>query len=124
MFLQALVNDLDLTAKQGLITYYANGQLSTAGYNALNNVEQITIANPVVGSTVTVTVTAYSLATSQPYSLVVTGNFKKDYRNFNKAIPQVNVIATDGAQVSQRHDGIQSLRKCEWCLTSCPLSVS
>lgn len=39
--MQALINDLDLTAKQGSTSYYANGQSSTSGYNAYNNVEQV-----------------------------------------------------------------------------------
>lgn len=64
------------------------------------HVSQITIKTPTVGSTVTVTVKAYSLTTTQPYSLVVTGAFRRDYRNFNDAIPKVDVIATDGKQVS------------------------
>jgi hypothetical protein len=43
---------------------------------------------------------AYAINTGpQPYSLVVTGAFRKDFRLYNSAIPATGAVASDGTQV-------------------------
>ena len=44
----AAINNLDLTAKIGSTSYYANGQSSVSGYNLINNAEQVKKGEPTI----------------------------------------------------------------------------
>ena len=62
---------------------------------------QIVFKTPTVGKRITVTITATSITTGpQPFAIVITGGFKKDYRLFPLAIPNITAFATAGPQVS------------------------
>jgi fibronectin type 3 domain-containing protein len=76
-----LVNNLDLTvtAPNGGTTFFPNGIDKTSGADNINNVEQVMVSNPAVG-TWTITVTAASVpgnleagSNFQPFALVISG---------------------------------------------------
>jgi hypothetical protein len=75
-----LVNNLDLTVTAPDSTvYYPNGLNKTSGADAKNNVEQVKLTNPQLG-TYTITVNGTSVpgngqagTTTQPYALVISG---------------------------------------------------
>jgi hypothetical protein len=74
-----LVNDLDLTvtAPDGTV-YYGNDFTSpyNSGYDRTNNVENVYISAPVVG-TYTITVRGYNVPNGpQPYALFASGDFQ------------------------------------------------
>ena len=68
-----LINDLDVSVIQ-----QSNNErylpLPNNANSRIDNVEMIIISDPVPYTNYTVTVTAYSLSTVQPYALVITGN--------------------------------------------------
>jgi hypothetical protein len=75
-----LVNNLDLTVTApGGTVYYPNGLNKTSGADSRNNVEQVKLTNPTVGTyTITVAGTAVpgngdAGSTTQPYALVISG---------------------------------------------------
>jgi len=84
--LPKLVNDLDVRVSDGSTTAHPwtldpnqPNQSASTGDNIRDNVEQIFITNPIPGQTYTITVThkgqlKYS---AQPFSLIVSGLFRK-----------------------------------------------
>jgi hypothetical protein len=73
--MSVLTNDLDLRiVGPDQKTVYPQATQGR-GPDRFNPVEQISISSPVAGGNYTIQVEAYGLVTSQPYSLVITGQF-------------------------------------------------
>lgn len=94
----ALVNNIDLRAVHASTTYYANGGTTD---DTVNNVEQIIISTPTVGTPVTVTIAAKTIAFGpQPYAVAVTGMFKRDSSLYPDIVPIITSYTSSG-QVRQ-----------------------
>lgn len=99
---KALVNDLDLTvtAPNGTV-YYGNDFTSpyNSSYDRLNNVENVYIANPQIG-TYTVQVKGYNVPNGpQPYALFASANFGTGGGSDTTA-PTVSLTAPSAGTVS------------------------